>query len=291
MDQDNNQKDPQANADPAMPEQQPTATPEAPAQPETVAEPQAQPETQPQDTPPAAPMDANTSAPGAVPAPESPQDIQNPEPVQAAAAEPEPAAMPTEPQATQMQEEPVQAAPAVEDSAQAASTEEAPAPAAAPVETPQAEASSDCGCPTINAAEWDKQQKQIDKTFYTTFSPRLMFMPFSFAIDLDRARKGAEKAGYTVPQHPMIMDTGGMFWSTLMVEVDGAEPGAKNTVSLAGKNLYSKVSIRPWKDLKDDVKELEAELGKKPKNLYFWWTSCPKCNDHKEVKTVLIAEA
>lgn len=149
--------------------------------------------------------------------------------------------------------------------------------------------SSECGCPIIDAAQWDKQQKQLDKTFYQTFSPRILFKPFSWAIDLDRATRAAKKAGYTVPQNPMILDSAGMFWAKLLLEVNGAQPGDKNIVSLAGKNLYTKVSTRPWSEMKIDLQELETELGKKPQQVYCWWTACPKCIDQKEIKTVFIA--
>ncbi len=89
----------------------------------------------------------------------------------------------------------------------------------------------------------------------------------------------------------MILDTGGMLWSTLMVEVEGANAEDKNVVSLKGKEFYTKVSKLPWKDMKTDIEALKQELGKEPTELYFWYTSCPKCTDKKEIKTVLIAAA
>lgn len=147
----------------------------------------------------------------------------------------------------------------------------------------------DCGCPAINPAEWDKQKKKLDKTFYKSFSPRLLYYPFSFVIDLDRAKKAAAKKGYQVVQNGMILDTGGMFLGSVLVEVTGAKADDKNIVPLSGKELYTKVSRRPFKEIKTDIAELEAELGAHPGELYIWWTSCPKCTDKKEVKAILIA--
>lgn len=154
---------------------------------------------------------------------------------------------------------------------------------------PAPQAAKDCGCPTINPAEWDKQKKKLDKTFYKSFSPRLLYYPFSFVIDLDRARKAAAKKGYQVVPNGMILDTGGMFLSSVLVEVTGAKADDKNIVSLSGKELYTKVSRRPFKEIKTDIAELETELGAHPGELYIWWTSCPKCTDKKEAKAILIA--
>ena len=87
----------------------------------------------------------------------------------------------------------------------------------------------------------------------------------------------------------MIMDTGGMFLASVLIEVTGGDPNNKNIVSLAGKEVYTKVSKRPWKEIKADIAELETELGAKPAELYLWYVSCPKCVAGKEIKTVLIA--
>jgi hypothetical protein len=41
--------------------------------------------------------------------------------------------------------------------------------------------------------------------------------------------------------------------------------------------------------MREDIAELEKELGAAPKELYVWYTSCPACTDKKEAKSVLIA--
>lgn len=145
-----------------------------------------------------------------------------------------------------------------------------------------------CKCPTVNESDWDKKKKILNKTFYKTFSPRLLFIPFSYAIDLDRASRAALKKGYQIPANPMVLSSDGMFWGSLMVEVTGTKTGDSNVVNL-NQEVYIKVSKRDWKLLKLDIAELTQELGQPPKEVYCWYTSCPKCKDSKVVKTVLIA--
>lgn len=145
-----------------------------------------------------------------------------------------------------------------------------------------------CKCPIVNESDWDKKKKILNKSFYKTFSPRLLYIPFSYAIDVDRAKKLAMMRGYQIPENPMILSVDGMFWGSIMVEVSAVKPEDKNLLTL-NQEVYTKVSKRDWKLLKLDIAELNQELGQAPKEVYSWYTSCPKCKDNKVVKTVLIA--
>jgi len=274
MDQDNTKQDQgTGQSQPVDPAPVAPATPEqpvaAPAQPvlEPVAEPAPAVET---------PVEA-TPAPAVEPTPEVPAEPA-PQPEAVAEPTPEPVATPTP--APEV-ETPVEEAPAP-------AVEPTPAPADAAPETPQAPASEGCCCPTVQLADYDKKQSTFNKTFYKTWSPRLIYYPFSMPIDINRAKTGAEKAGLTIPASPMLMDTGGMFWSNLYLEVEPKE-GAAGVMTLSGE-YYTKASTRPWKEMCKDMKELEEELGHKPTELFVWYTACPKCVATKEVKTVFIAK-
>ncbi|MEK7673252.1 MAG: hydrolase [Patescibacteria group bacterium] len=146
-----------------------------------------------------------------------------------------------------------------------------------------------CKCPNINPAEWDKKKMQLNKSFYKTYSLRIFNYPFAFTPEVYRAFKGAQQKGYNPVENGMILDTGGMFLGDVMVEVTSPNLQDKNVISLAGKELYTKVSRRPQSQIKQDIAELVTEIGKQPFALYFWWTSCPNCQAQKEAKTVLIA--
>ena len=181
--------------------------------------------------------------------------------------------------------QPVQAQPT---EAQAPVQAQTPAPQAAQP-APTAVAPKACKCPNINPAEWDKKKMQLNKSFYKTYSLRLFNYPFAFAPEVYRAFKEAQQKGYNPVENGMILDTGAMFLGDIMVEVANPNLQDKNVVSLAGKEIYTKVSRRPQSQIKQDIAELITEIGKQPFALYFWWTSCPQCQAQKEAKTVLIA--
>lgn len=182
-----------------------------------------------------------------------------------------------------------------------AATTPPPAPATPPTPTPAATTSETaaplvseaaekpCSCPTFTATEWDKKQVTIDKTFLKTYSPRIFYMPFQMPIDIMRLKKKAVQKDYKVPDAAYILDTGAKFLANIMIEVEGADPNDKDVVSLAGKTFYAKTSNRDWKEMKKDIEELKAELGKEPTEFYILYGACPKCKDTKEVKTVYLA--
>jgi len=87
----------------------------------------------------------------------------------------------------------------------------------------------------------------------------------------------------------MIIDDGAMFWGHVMVEITDANTNDPDVLSLEGKEVYTKVSRNEWQNMRLDIADLEKELGKKPAQLFIWWTACPKCVAKKEVKSVLIA--
>jgi|GEM_PF-2491283 len=146
-----------------------------------------------------------------------------------------------------------------------------------------------CKCPTINIVDWDKKKTTINKTFYKAFSPRIFYYPFSFVIDVFRAQKAATAKGYKPVENGMVLDDGSMFFGNVMMEVTGANTNDPDVYSLEGKEVYTKVARSSMMKIKNDIAELEKELGKKPAQLFIWYTSCPLCTLTKEAKAVLIA--
>jgi len=147
-----------------------------------------------------------------------------------------------------------------------------------------------CHCPEVKAEDWDKKHIKLDKTFYKTFSTRLLGYHFSDAIDRNRGEIEIKVKDYKLAENPMVLDTNSLFLSDLLIEVSNANASDPKVVSFVGKDVYTKVSKNTSRKLlKLDVLELEKELGKKPQQVYFWFVSCQKCDAKKEVKTIMVA--
>jgi hypothetical protein len=146
-----------------------------------------------------------------------------------------------------------------------------------------------CSCPEVKAENWDKKKVTLHKTFYKTFSTRAFGYHFSDAIDKNRGMIEIKVKDYKTPANPMVLDTNNLFLSTLLIEVEGANPKDSKVVTF-DKEFYCKVSKNTSrKDLKLDVAALDQEMGKKPTEVYFWFVTCAKCNAKKEIRTVILA--
>jgi len=146
-----------------------------------------------------------------------------------------------------------------------------------------------CNCPEINAEVWDKKKVTLHKTFYKTFSTRVFGHHLTDAIDKNRGFIEMKVKDYKPVTNPMILDTNNLFWSTLFIEVEGANPQDPKVVTLE-KEFYCKVSSNTSrKDLQLEVSAIEQEMGKKPTEVYFWFVTCLKCDAKKEIKTVILA--
>lgn len=132
---------------------------------------------------------------------------------------------------------------------------------AAPAQAAASSAPAASATPTQPAAQSsasDSSMPDVKKTYYKTFSPRLLGIAFSYAIDKDRAKMAAKSKGYTVPENPLVLETGNMFWGQLMVEVQNANAQDSNVVDLAQKEVAVGGSLN----------ELETKAGKKAVKTY-----------------------
>lgn len=136
----------------------------------------------------------------------------------------------------------------------------APATATAPTPTPAA-------TPAFDVAAWDKQKKMLNKKFVSTFSPRLLGLPFSLEIDKLRAKQAATAKKYQVVDQGMTLLTPSKFWGKLMVEVTDAE-GASGAMELG--EVFTMVTDRPWPAIDKEIPALEAAMGAKSAAVYIW---------------------
>lgn len=143
-----------------------------------------------------------------------------------------------------------------------ATTQAASTPAESPTDptTPQAEASLQA-TPSPSPSPSTPSNgpvPDVKKTYYKTFSPRLLGIAFSYAIDKDRAKMAAKNKGYAVPENPLVLETGNMFWGELMVEVQNANAQDSSVVDLTQKEVAVGGSLS----------ELETKAGKKAVKTY-----------------------
>ena len=138
-------------------------------------------------------------------------------------------------------------------------------------------------CPKFDPAPYDnKVHEWKDKLFIKDSMRTFMHSPYpgSFGRVVTRMWKKIDEAGATPETKDFLMLCGDPTpWrSELFINATKEVPDAEN-VRLTGTYM-SRVFDGPFRDIRKWVKEMfdwMKQEGKPVKNLYFYYTTCPKC--------------
>ena len=134
-------------------------------------------------------------------------------------------------------------------------------------------------CPRFNPEPWD--EKEIiwqDKLFLKDYVKSIFHMPLNLGQIIVKNTEKIKLAGALNPETLMLSDEYSSWRSGLYIAVNKEVPGAE-MVKISGTFL-SKVFEGPFQNIGKWVKEMNAFVksrGKETKNLYFFYTTCPKC--------------
>ena len=144
---------------------------------------------------------------------------------------------------------------------------------------------NDTGCCAVpNIAEWDEKEVTfIDKPFIRMHTKSIFYVPINMSRVMTKIQKQAEDANSNMsPQEAMILSRDLSPWKAeQLYAVNSIVDGADN-VSLSG-HFLTKVFEGPYKNAKNWYKTLldySESVGKKANNVYFFYTTCPKCAKH-----------
>lgn len=139
-----------------------------------------------------------------------------------------------------------------------------------------------CAVPNVDA--WDKQKMEFsNKHFIRAHTKSLFHIPLNMGKIMKQLSETATASGQALPEkETMILSREISPWKAeQLYSVKGTVSGADN-VALTGA-FYSLVFEGPFKNIKKWEKELRdyvSSEGKEIKNLYFFYTTCPKCAKH-----------
>ena len=154
-------------------------------------------------------------------------------------------------------------------------------------------APSKCDCPRLKNSNWDlKTHNWKNKKFLYLGLPMVAHVPVGFSGTLHRLMNMIKERGYKAADEFMILEEDGLFHGKLMIAIKLPGSPDKHVISLSGK-VVSKVHDGPYNKLFKSTKVLTDHLSKKglkPKKIYFWYVTCPKCWEEKGMKTVIFAQ-
>ena len=167
------------------------------------------------------------------------------------------------------------------------------APKTTPVEE-QAEdvQREDCGCPHLDPEDWHEVESDwSDIAFVRGTTTAVLGVPVGYANLRQELSARAEKLGASVPDDAMLLLGSGNFRRSLLLEVEGVEPGTKG-VEFPGGMAFSRLVSAPWGQMKSLVEEsenmAEERYGRRPDDIWVWYLTCRICSSERNFETLIV---
>jgi hypothetical protein len=134
-------------------------------------------------------------------------------------------------------------------------------------------------CPRFNPEPWDgKELCWKDKKFVKDRVRSFLHIPLNFGAVMKRNVGLIEAAGAKPSEMIVLADENSLWGSDVYIEVTRDVSGAAMT-TISGTFL-SKVFEGPYRNMGKwmaEMKQHAASLGKEPKKIFCYYTTCPKC--------------
>lgn len=139
-----------------------------------------------------------------------------------------------------------------------------------------------CAIPNVDA--WaDKEIVFENQKFIRMHTRSFLFMPLNMSRVMTKIQQTAERSGATMPpKNVMILSRDLNPWKAEHLYSVSKEIPGEDNVTLKGTFL-SKVFEGPYSNVKnwyDALLDYAKGKNKKVENVYFFYTTCPKCAKH-----------
>ncbi|MDP3443763.1 MAG: hypothetical protein Q8T08_12960 [Ignavibacteria bacterium] len=139
-------------------------------------------------------------------------------------------------------------------------------------------------CAVPNFSEWDKKEFMFDNMrFIRMYTRSFLHMPLNMGRVMRLLNEAATKSGKLMPpQQAMILSRDISAWKAEQLYAVTNEVEDVDNITLSGRFL-SMVFEGPYQDAKkwyDQLNKFAEIKGYKPKESYFFYTTCPKCAKH-----------
>ena len=134
-------------------------------------------------------------------------------------------------------------------------------------------------CPPFDTEPWDEKELHWENRRFVKDRVRSFFhIPLNFGAVMKRNVDPIANADAFPETMVVLSDENSLWGADVYIEVTKDIPDA-NMATISGTFL-SKVFEGPYKNIGKWVKEMQAYVkgqGKEAKQLYFFYTTCPKC--------------
>jgi hypothetical protein len=134
-------------------------------------------------------------------------------------------------------------------------------------------------CPRFDPQPWDETELTWDnKRFVKDRVRSVLHIPLNFGAVMKRNVQALEAAGAKPETMLVLSDENSLWGADVYLEASRDVPGAR-MANISGTFL-SKVFEGPYSNIRRWIEQMKAFVqsrGKTPGQLYFYYTTCPKC--------------
>lgn len=135
-------------------------------------------------------------------------------------------------------------------------------------------------CYRFNPDGWDGQELHLEnKPFIRATTRSLMHVPLNMGRVFARVQGHIDAAKAFDPENFIVLSRDISPWQTEHLFSSSVPVREEETVTLSG-DFLTKVFEGPYRDAAtwfDDIREQVRSKGHEPGNVYFFYTTCPKC--------------
>jgi Bacterial hydrolase len=138
-------------------------------------------------------------------------------------------------------------------------------------------------CPRFNAKGWDGLELHFDNKLFVHARTHAVFhVPIDMGKVFPRVQAHLEAANAFDPDNFFILSKDLGAWTSEHFFTASRDVAGEEMVRLSG-DYVTKVFDGPYADAKqwyDEMKAISAARGKPDGEVYFYYTTCPKCAKH-----------
>jgi hypothetical protein len=135
-------------------------------------------------------------------------------------------------------------------------------------------------CPKFNPEGWDGQELHFrDKPFVRATTRSVMHAPVNMGKVFGRVQRHVDEAGGFDPDDIIVLSRDVSPWESEHYFAMARPVPGEETATLSG-DFVTKVFEGPYRKARDwhgELKELARRRGKEDGDVYFFYTTCPKC--------------
>ena len=135
-------------------------------------------------------------------------------------------------------------------------------------------------CPKFNPEGWDAQELHFEnKPFLRANTRSVMHVPVNMGSVFTRVQTRLEDAGAIDDDNILVLSRDRSAWQAEHLFATDTPIAGEEMVTLSG-DFITKVFEGPYRDARtwyDEMLEIVKARGSDPADVYFFYTTCPKC--------------